>query len=103
MRRLELYVRKYGPEVGPKLYHALQSQAAHAGVSARLRRKIDVLSGRAPAGAPAAPEGGETLPLFPDLAGPVAPPEGEGPTVPAGETGPATGIETTPELRAVGA
>ena len=32
MRRLENYVRKYGPEVGPVLYHALQSQAAHAGV-----------------------------------------------------------------------
>jgi superfamily II helicase len=41
MRRLENYVRKYGPEFGPILYHALQSQAAHAGVSARLRRKID--------------------------------------------------------------
>ena len=32
MRRLENYVRKYGPEFGPVLYHALQSQAAHAGV-----------------------------------------------------------------------
>ncbi|OJW23674.1 MAG: hypothetical protein BGO49_03250 [Planctomycetales bacterium 71-10] len=46
MRRLENYVRKYGPEAGPKLFHALQSQAAHAGVSARLRKKIDVLTGR---------------------------------------------------------
>lgn len=46
MRKLEIYVRKYGPEAGPRLYHALQSQAAHAGVSARLRRKIDVLEGR---------------------------------------------------------
>ena len=48
MRRLQSYVNKYGPELGPKFYHALQSQAAHASVSARLRRKIDVLSGRAP-------------------------------------------------------
>ena len=46
MRRLENYVRKYGPEFGPILYHALQSQAAHAGVSARLRRKIDILKGK---------------------------------------------------------
>jgi hypothetical protein len=64
MRRLENYVRKYGPEFGPILYHALQSQAAHAGVSARLRRKIDVLSGKLPA-APKKPTAQETLPLFP--------------------------------------
>ena len=61
MRKLESYVKKYGPEVGPKLYRALQSQAAHAGVSARLRRKIDALSGLAPRGA--------ELPLFPEEAG----------------------------------
>ena len=59
MRRLENYVRKYGPEFGPVLYHALQSQAAHAGVSARLRRKVNALSGRTP---PV-----ESLPLFPGL------------------------------------
>ncbi|HWE39176.1 MAG TPA: hypothetical protein VG406_21685 [Isosphaeraceae bacterium] len=71
MRRLESYVRKYGPEFGPVLYHALQSQAAHAGVSARLRRKIDVLSGKAPA-APRKPSAlVETLPLFPEP-GPAA-------------------------------
>lgn len=46
MRRLEIYIKKYGPVAGPKLFHALQSQAAHAGVSARLRKKIDVLEGR---------------------------------------------------------
>jgi hypothetical protein len=63
MRRLENYVRKYGPEAGPVLYHALQSQAAHAGVSARLRRKIDVLTGKAPA--PAA-RPCDPLPLFPE-------------------------------------
>jgi hypothetical protein len=61
MRRLENYVRKYGPEAGPKLFHALQSQAAHAGVSARLRRKIDVLEGRAPAPTSARVE---SYPLF---------------------------------------
>jgi hypothetical protein len=65
MRRLESYVKKYGPDFGPKLYHALQSQAAHAGVSARLRRKIDVLAGRAPA-SPPKPRVGESLPLFPE-------------------------------------
>ena len=67
MRRLENYVRKYGPEFGPVLYHALQSQAAHAGVSARLRRKIDVLTGKAPA--PRKTDAA-TLPLFPE-AGPT--------------------------------
>ncbi len=67
MRRLQSYVNKYGPEVGPKLYHALQSQAAHASVSARLRRKLDVLSGRAPAPTPVDDAGpaGEDMPLFP--------------------------------------
>jgi hypothetical protein len=67
MRRLENYVRKYGPEFGPVLYHALQSQAAHAGVSARLRRKIDVLTGKAPA-SPRRERTKQTLPLFPEIA-----------------------------------
>lgn len=65
MRRLENYVRKYGPEFGPVLYHALQSQAAHAGVSARLRRKIDVLTGRTPASSRKSTVK-ESLPLFPE-------------------------------------
>ncbi|WP_165226430.1 hypothetical protein [Aquisphaera insulae] len=65
MRRLENYVRKYGPEFGPILYHALQSQAAHAGVSARLRRKIDVLTGKVPA-SPRTRRVVDTLPLFPE-------------------------------------
>ncbi len=63
MRRLENYVRKYGPEFGLRLYHALQSQAAHAGVSARLRRKIDVLTGKTPA-PPRRSAPQEALPLF---------------------------------------
>ena len=65
MRRLENYIRKYGTEFGPVLYHALQSQAAHAGVSARLRRKIDVLTGKAPALHKTTEA---TLPLFPEAA-----------------------------------
>ena len=67
MRRLENYVRKYGPEFGPKLYHALQSQAAHAGVSARLRRKLDVLEGRVPAPVKPVAIEADPLPLFPEL------------------------------------
>jgi hypothetical protein len=70
VRKLESYVRKYGPETGPKLYHALQSQAAHASVSARLRRKIDVLTGKTPAQAAVVPEqtpGVAPMPLFPGL------------------------------------
>jgi hypothetical protein len=75
MRRLENYVRKYGPEVGPVLYRTLQSQAAHAGVSARLRRKIGVLSGKvAPPRKPAV-EVTEPVPLFPEPVGPTAVPE----------------------------
>ncbi len=74
MRRLENYVRKYGPEFGPVLYHALQSQAAHAGVSARLRRKIGILSGKIPA-APRKPAVTESLPLFPEAAGRTPSPE----------------------------
>jgi len=46
VRKLQIYVDKYGPLAGPKLYHALQSQAAHAGVSARLRRKIESIRAR---------------------------------------------------------
>ncbi|MHC5536933.1 hypothetical protein ACYOEI_01510 [Singulisphaera rosea] len=48
MRRLENYVREYGPEFGPILYRAIRSQAAQAGVSTRLRRTIDVLTGKTP-------------------------------------------------------
>jgi hypothetical protein len=73
MRRLENYVRKYGSEFGPVLYHALQSQAAHAGVSARLRRKIDVLTGKTPASPRKSPVL-ESLPLFPENAAQTAVP-----------------------------
>jgi hypothetical protein len=40
MRRIDSYIQKYGPAVGPKLYRTMQSRAAYAGVSARLRKKI---------------------------------------------------------------
>ena len=46
MRRLSCSIEKYGPDAGPKLYHAHQSQAAHAGVSARRKRKIERLLDR---------------------------------------------------------
>jgi hypothetical protein len=54
MRKLQIFVDKYGPEVGPKLYHILQSQAGHASVGARLRRKIEAIRER----------GERPLPLF---------------------------------------
>lgn len=40
MRKLESYIRKYGDEAGRKLYHALQSQAAHANAKAKARAKL---------------------------------------------------------------
>lgn len=66
-RRLENYVKKYGPEVGPKFCHVLQSQAAHAGVSARLRRKLSVLEGRTPSAKRPAALAAGLLPLFPEV------------------------------------
>jgi hypothetical protein len=65
VRKLQSYVAKYGPEVGPRLYHLLQSQAAHAGVSARLRRKIETLTDRRPRSSTSRRGGAESLPLFP--------------------------------------
>jgi hypothetical protein len=66
VRKLQLYVDKYGPVVGERLYHALQSQAAHAGVSARLRRKIHALQSGEPWPAPRPRAEPESLPLFPE-------------------------------------
>ncbi len=59
LRRLSSYVARYGPEVGPRFYHVLQSQAAHAGVAARLRRKLEALRLRRD----------RPLPLFPSPEG----------------------------------
>lgn len=71
MRKRQIYLDKYGVDAGGKLYHALQSQAAHAGVSARLRRKLERLTrGEAPA-RPSRPQP-ETLPLFPEIESPAA-------------------------------
>lgn len=64
VRKREIYLEKYGPVVGTKLYRALQSQAGHASVSARLRRKLDALEHGQP-WPPRRPRA-ETLPLFPD-------------------------------------
>jgi hypothetical protein len=65
VRKLERYIARYGPELGPKLFHLLQSQAGHASVSARLRRKIDALT--QPGGArKVKPARAEALPLFPE-------------------------------------
>jgi hypothetical protein len=69
MRKLERYIAQYGPEIGPKMFHLLQSQAGHASVSARLRRKIAVLTG-APIASPAKEPAGEELPLFRAISAP---------------------------------
>jgi hypothetical protein len=65
VRKRHIYIDKYGPEAGGKLYHALQSQAAHAGVSARLRKKLEALT----AGKPWPPTRttSRPTPLFPEL------------------------------------
>ena len=69
MRRLENYVRKYGPEFGPKLYHALQSQAAHAGVERPAPsedRRPRGEDSRFPVEARGESVAEESLPLFPE-------------------------------------
>jgi hypothetical protein len=65
MRKLERYIARYGPEAGPKLFHLLQSQAGHASVSARLRRKLAALT-QQPTRPRRAPAKSDPLPLFPD-------------------------------------
>jgi hypothetical protein len=73
LRTLSNYVAKYGPEVGPRLYHVLQSQAAHAGVGARLRRKIESLNQRK----------ARVLPLFAEVDAAISPADGP-PSPPGG-------------------
>lgn len=65
MRKRSSYIDKYGPVAGGKLYHALQSQAAHAGVSARLRRKLQAIRSGKPW--PPARKSMGPLPLFPEV------------------------------------
>jgi hypothetical protein len=43
---LQGYIAQYGPEAGPKIYHAVRSRAAYKGVSTRRRRRIAALTGR---------------------------------------------------------
>ena len=57
MRKLQSYVDRYGPEVGSRLYRMLQSQAGHASVGARLRRKLETIRERS----------ARPLPLFPEV------------------------------------
>jgi hypothetical protein len=64
VRKLHIYTDKYGLDAGSKLYHALQSQAAHAGVSARLRRKLQAVTAGKPW--PPARKKDESMPLFPE-------------------------------------
>lgn len=66
VRKREIFIDRFGPEVGPKLYHALQSQAAHAGVSARLRRKLEALERGERPSPPRSRRRQEVLPLFPE-------------------------------------
>lgn len=66
MRKRQVYIDKYGAEVGGRLYHALQSQAAHAGVSARLRRKLHALQNGQPWPPARTRPASEPLPLFPE-------------------------------------
>jgi hypothetical protein len=40
MRKLALYVAKYGQEQGERLYRVLQREAALASVAARLKKKL---------------------------------------------------------------
>jgi hypothetical protein len=71
MRKLQIFVEKYGPEVGPRLYQVLQSQAGHASVGARLRRKIEAIRERGERRLPLF-EGHEKPPEVSPAAGPPA-------------------------------
>ena len=65
MRKRNIYIDKYGPVAGGKLYHALQSQAAHAGIEHRLRRKLQAITAGRPW--PPARTSMEPLPLFSEV------------------------------------
>ena len=68
MRKLQIYIDKYGPVAGPKLYHTLQSQAAHAGVQRPLAAEDSELDRGGDGEHPACEPGrcSEELPLFPE-------------------------------------
>ena len=40
MRRKEFYVKKYGPDAGPKMFKALQREAAQEKWKAHYRKKL---------------------------------------------------------------
>lgn len=69
MNTVQGYIDRFGPVVGPKLFHLEKSRAAYKGVSTRRRRQIEAITGkpwrsRKPSARPV-PEG---LPLFPEPA-----------------------------------
>jgi hypothetical protein len=70
IRKRQLYIEKYGPEAGSRLYRAHQSQAAHAGVSARLRRKLEALRRGEPWPPTRARTAIESTPMLPMFAEP---------------------------------
>lgn len=43
MRKLESYIRKYGPIEGPKLYRLLQREAALASAVARQKKRMGLV------------------------------------------------------------
>jgi hypothetical protein len=69
MNTVQGYIDRFGPIVGPKLFHLERSRAAYKGVSTRRRRRIEAITGkpfrkRVPARKPA----DVALPLFPESA-----------------------------------
>jgi hypothetical protein len=91
MRKLERYIARYGPETGPKLFHLLQSQAGHASVSARLRKKLAALRqghGQGATPRPTPPPTAAASPLFPEPVPAAAP----------GELGSSGDCQTPPHL-----
>jgi hypothetical protein len=40
MRKLQSWIRKYGPVLGPKMYYNLQREAALASVHARYKKRL---------------------------------------------------------------
>lgn len=68
MNTVQGYIEKFGPVVGPKLFHLEKSRAAYKGVSTRRRRQIEAITGRPfrKRRVVARPVG--VLPLFPEEA-----------------------------------
>ncbi len=45
LAELQNYVDRFGPEAGPRLYHAMRSRASYKAASTRARRRIAELMG----------------------------------------------------------